>query len=157
MRGDNVKIIEMKLAVNSHGILEIPREIVQEMGLKAGEYISVSYLSRDGSENSFHELELYGNCTQDEGEALPHTIQVPSELMAEARLSEQDDLQILCLDGAILICRDTVPNVKELEAVLEQITTANSLVSLLPEEKSEIENCLAQIIAEHEEGGGEDE
>lgn len=147
-----MKIAELTLSIDQNGILQIPREAICEMGLKSGDVISAYYLTRDGMENSFQELVLYGDNSKLTNELTQNTIQMPFELMEQANLSEQDDLQIVCLDGALLICRDTAPNTSELAEILAQLTTANGLASALPGDGTSVREQLSQIIKEYEGG-----
>ena len=147
-----MKIAELTLNVDEKGVVKIPAEMILEMGAKPGEAINVLYYTKDGMENSFHELMVYSNRMSAPGEVAQHTIQIPSELMRQSNLTEDEDLQIVCLDGAILICRDTAMNTAELEALLEQLAMTNDLAAALPDTVEQVQEQLIRMIEEYEGG-----
>lgn len=139
-----MKISETTYTVNKYGCLRFPAAIMQEMGLGPGSHVRVAYLTKDGEENSFREFYLSphgieNTATEEE------MIAVPDTLLRQANLSENADIQILCLDGCILICRDDRLNLEELISVLDGLQTANDVVSQLPDELDQVQSQLAEI------------
>lgn len=145
-----MKIADLVLNVDQTGLLWIPAEVVREMGFKAGDAVHIAYFTHDGTKNSFHELVVFSEGGQNALRTAEHTIQVPSELMLQAHLSEDEDMQIICLDGAILICRDTALNVAEIQGVQDQLMMLNNLAMMLPDDVKELQAQLTEIIEKYE-------
>ena len=147
-----MKISEITLPVRVDGSLLIPSDQVREMGLQAGDTIRVSYLTPDGATNSFRELLIYAEDSKAKNDFDSRTIQIPTELLQQAQIPPEADMQIICLDGALLICRDNAPSVEELNAVLEALRTSGELVSDLPNDPEELRNQLSALIERYPEG-----
>lgn len=73
---------------------------------------------------------------------------IPSPLLEQANLSPGEDIQILCLDRAIVLSGTSTLDRDDLEAVLQQIQAAQELAFSLPEEASSLIHQLEQIIQE---------
>ena len=68
--------------------------------------------------------------------------------MEQANLVPGEDIQILCLDKAILLYEALELERKDLEAILQQLQLASELGSLLPGEANSAILQLKQIIQE---------
>lgn len=147
-----MQIAEISLPVQADGSLLIPSDLIREMGLQAGDTIRVSYLTPDGATNSFRELLIYAEGSKAENNLDSRTIQIPTELLQQAQIPPDADMQIICLDGVLLICRDSAPNVDELYGVLEHLRTSGELVSVLPSDPEELRNQLSALIERYSEG-----
>ena len=77
--------------------------------------------------------------------------------MSDANLPADADLQILCLNGCIVICQDSVLSSDELAAVLEQLRTADELVAALPDSPEQIRDQLEEFINRFQEGADSDD
>ena len=77
--------------------------------------------------------------------------------MSDANLPADADLQILCLNGCIVICQDSVLSSDELAAVLEQLRTADELVAALPDSPEQIRDQLEEFINRFQEGADPDD
>lgn len=66
-------------------------------------------------------------------------------------------LQILCLNGCILICQDSALTPDELAAVLEQLRTADELTAALPDSPEQVCDQLEGFINRFQEGADPDE
>lgn len=142
--GDFVKIAEATYTVNKYGCLKLPATVMREMGLGPGSHVRVAYLTRDGDKNSFREFFLsprgIGEANQED-----ESIAVPEELLRQANISESADIQILCLDGCILIFREDMMSIKELATAADGLRTANEMVSGLPSELNHVKNQLVEF------------
>ena len=75
-----------------------------------------------------------------------NAIQIPMELMRQANIPQDADLQIACLDGCIVISRDTGLQPEELSSILDSLQLAESCASVLPEEARQVLSQLEQTI-----------
>ena len=141
-----MQIAEISLPVQADGSLLIPSDLIREMGLQAGDTIRVSYLTPDGATNSFRELLIYAEDSKAENNLDTRTIQIPTELLQQAQIPPEADMQIICLDGVLLICRDNAPSVDELTSVLESLNNVGNLISSLPNDLEELKEQLSAII-----------
>ena len=73
---------------------------------------------------------------------------IPTPLLEQANLVPGEDIQILCLDKAILLYEALELERKDLEAILQQLQLASELGSLLPGEANSAILQLKQIIQE---------
>ena len=149
-------ISEITFTVNSHGSLKIPAATLREMGLSPGNHVRIAYLTHDGEENTFQEFLLSAGSLDESAEENP--IQIPTALLVQADIPEDADLQIVCLKGALLICRDTSFDLAELHLISEYLKTADELLGRLPSEKADAINELRVLINDLERGvNGNDE
>ena len=148
-------ISESVFTIGSAGALEIPAAVLREMGLSAGDPVRVAYLTDDGQQNSFREFLLSANPL---GELTDENqIKVPDHILEDANLPADADLQILCLNGCILICQDSALTSDELAAVLEQLRTADELTAALPDSPEQIRDQLEEFINRFQEGADPDD
>ena len=144
-------ITELVYTVNKQGSLKIPKDAIREMGLQAGDHVRVAFLSTDGEKNDYCELMIYGEQAEEDTELAEQSIQIPESLMKASKLTSTENLRILCLDHALLICPDTSLSGEELEAVLNSLFRANDLVSDLSDDTEDIREQLDNLIEKLEE------
>lgn len=148
-------ISESVFTIGNAGALEIPAAVLREMGLHAGDPVRIAYLTHDGQQNSFREFLLSANSLDkltDEDQ-----IRVPDRILSDANLPADADLQILCLNGCIVICQDSVLSSDELAAVLEQLRTADELTAALPDSPELVCGQLEEFINRFQEGSDLDD
>lgn len=141
-----MQILELTFTVDHRGRLKIPAPVLTKMGLAAGDHVRVAYLTHDGTTNTFCELMLLPN--EADG-AIPNedsAIRIPMDLMRQANIPQGTDLQIACLDGCIVISRDTGLQPEELSSILDSLQLAESCASVLPEEARQVLSQLEQTI-----------
>jgi antitoxin component of MazEF toxin-antitoxin module len=146
-----LKISECTFTVSGNGSLKIPAAILRNMGLGPGSHVRVAYLTPDGQKNVFQEFVLSADPLDSLSEEQP--LRVPDQLLEQANLPTDADLQIFCLSGCILICRDLTLNQDELYAVLDQLRTAEELMSILPSDGKQPQIPLCEMITDLLEGG----
>ena len=106
-------------------------------------YLTIyTYLTQDGSVNTFREFLLLPDTVDEIGAMEDHAIQIPARLMEQANIPSDSDLQIACLDGALVIFRDDGLHTGELQAVLDGLRTAEDLTSML---SGDAEQTLSQL------------
>ena len=152
-----MKIAEMTFTVDSRGNISIPAAILSEMGLAPGDHVRAAYLTPDGITNPFCEFMLLPELVDGPELMGDDAVRIPAQLMAQANIPADADLQIVCLNGALLICRDTGLQPQELCGILEGLQAAEDLSAMLPQEAQQALLQLEQTISTIREGAGEDE
>lgn len=77
--------------------------------------------------------------------------------MEEANIPSDADLQILCLDGCIVICQDSELNPDELASVLEQLQNVDDLTFTLSGGPAQMREQLEELINHFQEGADSSE
>lgn len=147
---------EIACEISNKGDLLIPAAIVEEMGLNAGDQIHIAYLSSDGISNDFREFLL----TQEGAEQINEdqsSVQIPVQLLEQANIPAESDIQIMCLDGIIIIFRSTILNIQELNEVLNRLNKARQILDFYDFESdlSLLSGRLNSIINQLQEEGEE--
>lgn len=150
-----MQIAEMTFTVDSRGNIKIPAVVLKKMGLAPNDHVRVAYLTQDGTANTYHEFMLAPNSVDESGLMDADAIRIPAQLMEQANIPADADLQITCFNGGLLICQDTGLHPQELSGVLEGLQVAESLTSMLPEEAQQALLQLEQTINTIREGVGE--
>ena len=112
-----MKVSETTYTVNKFGNLHIPKTVLQRMGLHAGNHVRVAYITDDDEKNVYCEFLL----SADSIDAVESSeqISVPTKLMRQAKLAENVDIQVICVNGAIVLCSDDALTSEELQIVLD--------------------------------------
>ncbi len=150
-----MRILESTFTVGSNGALKIPASVLQKMGLFPGDNVRVAYLTSDGQRNSFQEFLL----STDPLDKLSddRQLQVPNHLLEQSHIPVDADLQIVCIEGCIIICRDPALNPDELASVLEHLQAAEELTAALTDEPEQAQAQLAELIKHFQEGADSSE
>ena len=151
-----MKIAEMTFTVDSRGNINIPAAILSEMGLAPGNHVRAAYLTPDGITNPFCEFMLLPELVDGPELMGDDAVRIPAQLMAQANIPADADMQIACLNGALLICQDTGLQPQELCGVLEGLRAVEDLASMLPQEAQRALLQLEQTINTIREGAEED-
>lgn len=141
--------------VGSSGTLEIPASILKEMGLLPGDHVHIAYLTQDGQQNSFREFLMSANHLDELSDE--QQFRVPDHILEDANIPANADLQILCLDGCIIICQDSALSPDELAAVLEQLQAADELAFTLPDSPEQMREQLEELLNRFQEGADSNE
>lgn len=107
---------ETTYTVSQYGTLKISRKAISEMGLQPGDTVRVAYLTNDGQANIFREFMLTKDGVDSEEEE--GRIAIPATLLKQAGIPENADVQVICVDGAIVLCADPSLNTEDLERLL---------------------------------------
>lgn len=150
-----MRISESTFTVGNNGALKIPASVLREMGLFPGDHVRVAYLTCDGQKNSFQEFLLSANPMDRLSEE--QQIRVPDHILEDANLPTDADLQILCLDGCIVICQDSALSPDELASVLEQLQAAGELTFTLSGSPAQMRAQLDELINRIQEGADSSE
>ena len=139
-----MNISEIKQKVNDKGALQISASVMQEMGLSAGDEVYVAYLTEDGARSLYCELYLSPH-PFDESDPEPD-IKIPSTLLEQANICAEDEIRIVCLDGVILIHRDSSFSFDEMNELLNSLGIAAKLTEGLDSDpQTAIEQLEKQI------------
>lgn len=152
-----MQILEMTFTVDKQGGMKIPASVLTKMGLAAGDHVRVAYLTDDGAANTFCELMLLPNAVDEIDPDKSGAIQIPVELMRQANIPQDADLQIACLNGCIVISQDIGIQPEELYPILENLQTAEALASMLPGEALQALAKLEETIERIHKGAEQDE
>ncbi len=145
-----MQISESVFTVRQSGNLLIPAAVLQEMGLRPGNHVRIAYLTEDGSKNTFQEFLLSKNPLERLSEE--QQIQVPNHILETANIPKDADLQIVCLDGLILICQDPTLSIDELTAILEQLQVIGELPLSPQETPAQIKEQLDELFDYYQKG-----
>lgn len=151
----DMEISELRLNIGRNGELVIPSVLLQEMGLRPLDSVYLAYLTKDGLKNEYQEFlltpQLLENLEEDK------KIMIPSSLLEQANISPGGDIQILCLNGAILLCEDSALDKRDLELLLQQLQSTSDIISSLPGHANSAIQQLEQLIQEGASDNGADE
>lgn len=114
--------------------------------------VYLAYLTRDGLKNEYQEFLLSPQPLEELGEE--GKIVIPSSLLEQAHIAPDGDIQILCLNGAILLCEDSVLDRQDLELLLQQLQFTSDIITSLPNRADSAIRQLKQLI---QEGASNDE
>ena len=141
-----MKISETTYTINNHGNLKIPASELIAMGLSAGMHVRVAFLTEDGEKNTFREFLLTKNSLT-EIDSEPR-FQIPAELLRQAKIAEDADIQMIVVDGAILICQEPNLNVQELRKISDSLGLAASMTEELPDDLPAAKDRLQQALSD---------
>lgn len=141
-----MKISETTYTINNHGNLKIPASVLIAMGLFAGMHVRVAFLTEDGEKNTFREFLLAKNSLT-EIDAEPR-FQIPAELLRQAKIAEDADIQMIVVDGAILICQEPNLTVQELHAISDSLGLAVGMTEELPDDLPAVKERLQQALSD---------
>lgn len=147
-----MQISEITLTVGKNGKLKVPVSLLKVMGLGPGDHIRVAYLTNDGTTNIFKEFLLAPEEIPDYTDE--QRIVIPLRLLQQAQISPDSDIQIICLDGALIIGTESELNINELKAVLEGISAAVDVTDNLPSDTvslcAQLQNTIEDLREEYE-------
>lgn len=150
-----MKIVEVTYTVNRFGSLKIPQQTLYEMGLKPGHHVRVAYLTSDGKENTYREFLLSPDPLDESGDE--KCLAIPTELFVQANIPLNADIQVFCIDGAIVISQDTALNTEDLSMILSSLEVAGDILWQLPGDTNAAADALRQFIDDNEEGAYADD
>lgn len=137
---------ETTYTVSQYGTLKISRKAISEMGLQPGDTVRVAYLTNDGQANIFREFMLTKDGVDSEEEE--GRIAIPATLLKQAGIPENADVQVICVDGAIVLCADPSLNTEDLEKLLHSLDIATNLLSQLPDNAEDAIRALRDTLNE---------
>lgn len=119
----HIRISESSYTIGDDGRLVIPATELAEMGLSPGQNVFVAYIADDDLANQYSEFTVSSvslsemDCSQ--------RIAVPQPLLEEAGIDPDGEVQVICVEGAIIIAEDSALNEDELSEVVDRLRAAN--------------------------------
>lgn len=130
-----MKITEITYTVNQHGVLKIPQTEIAQIGLRPGDHVRVAFLSEDGDTNTFREFLLSKDGVGSVGS--DGQIAVPTALLKQANIPDDADIQVICENGAIILCTDPILKADELGEIIDALGIANDMFAQLPDDPAD--------------------
>jgi len=116
------------------------------MSLFAGMHVRVAFMTEDGEKNTFREFLLTKNSlTEIDTET---RFQIPADLLRQAKIAEDADIQMIVVDGAILICQEPNLNVQELHTISDSLGLAAGMTEELPDDLPAAKDRLQQALSD---------
>lgn len=149
-----MKISETTYTINKHGNLKIAANELTAMGMHAGMHVRVAFLTEDGETNTFREFMLTKNPLN--AVEVEQSVLIPNELLKQANIPDDEDVQIFTVDGAIAICREPVLNHREIYGLLQTLSHAACMVDQLPDDLIAAQEQLENVLNDFMEGADHD-
>lgn len=103
----------------------IPASDLSEMGLIAGQNVFVAYIADSGLINQYQEFVVSATTLSELG--VSQQITIPQLLLEQANIGPEAEVQVTCMEGAIIITGDTALSEIELKEVVDRLQAANDL------------------------------
>lgn len=128
-------LVELTCTVNKSGTLKIPNVILHEMGLLAGDSVRLAFLSNGTGQNIFQEFMITPNGVDGVAQTdIISEIAIPNELLSVANIASGSQLQIACVNGAIVIYQPAVRLLEDLEELLCKLGIAADAIQELSQQ-----------------------
>ena len=102
-----LQLVEMEGRVTENGCIEIPMTVLDQAGICTGDAIKLIYMAEEEEVKSAAKEFLLVRNDQDVVEELAReqrvSLQIPEELLQDAGISMDADLDIVCQNGRIVI------------------------------------------------------
>lgn len=103
----------------------IPASDLSEMGLIAGQTVFVAYITDGSLINQYQEFVVSATTLSELG--VSQQITIPQLLLEQANIGPEAEVQVTCMEGAIIITGDTALSEIELKEVVDRLQAANDL------------------------------
>lgn len=124
-----LQLVEMEGRVTENGCIEIPMTVLDQAGICTGDAIKLIYMAEEEEVKSAAKEFLLVKNDQDVVEELAKeqrvSLQIPEELLQDAGISMDADLDIVCQNGRIVIFSSEL--LKEMEIPEEVMEICNEL------------------------------
>ena len=124
-----LQLVEMEGRVTENGCIEIPMTVLDQTGICTGDAIKLIYMAEEEEVKSAAKEFLLVRNDQDVVEELAReqrvSLQIPEELLQDAGISMDADLDIVCQNGRIVIFSSEL--LKEMEIPEEVMEICNEL------------------------------
>ena len=123
-----LQLVEMEGRVTENGCIEIPMTVLDQTGICTGDAIKLIYMAEEEVKSAAKEFLLVRN-DQNVVEELAReqrvSLQIPEELLQDAGISMDADLDIVCQNGRIVISSSEL--LKKMEIPEEVMEICNEL------------------------------
>lgn len=103
----------------------IPTGDLSEMGLTARQTVFVAYIADGELINQCQEFVVSATTLSELG--VSQQITIPQLLLEQANIGPEAEVQVTCMEGAIIITGDTALSEIELKEVVDRLQAANDL------------------------------
>ena len=105
-----LQLVEMEGKMTENGCIEIPAVVLEQAGICTGDTVKLVYMAEDGELKNTAKEFLLARAGQDVAEELAKeeniAFQIPEELLRDAGIPMDADLDIVCQEGRILIPKE---------------------------------------------------
>lgn len=102
-----LQLVEMEGKMTENGCIEIPAVVLEQAGICTGDTVKLVYMAEDGELKNTAKEFLLARAGQDVAEKLAKeeniAFQIPEELLRDAGIPMDADLDIVCQEGRIMI------------------------------------------------------
>ncbi len=102
-----LQLVEMEGKMTENGCIEIPAVVLEQSGICTGDTVKLVYMAEDGELKNTAKEFLLARAGQDVAEELAKeeniAFQIPEELLRDAGIPMDADLDIVCQEGRIII------------------------------------------------------
>lgn len=102
-----LQLVEMEGKMTENGCIEIPAVVFEQAGICTGDTVKLVYMAEDGELKNTAKEFLLARAGQDVAEELAKeeniAFQIPEELLRDAGIPMDADLDIVCQEGRIII------------------------------------------------------
>ncbi len=119
-------------------------EIIAQMGLSPNDSVFISYITDDGLCNQFREFMLSPHSFDEEETTY---LSIPTALLSEANIPENAKIEIICLDGAVILCREKALSSEDMLQILNSLDIALDLSFCVPDDPEAAQEYLHQYIS----------
>ena len=102
-----LQLVEMEGKMTENGCIEIPAVVLEQGGICTGDTVKLVYMAEDGELKNTAKEFLLARAGQDVAEELAKeeniAFQIPEELLRDAGIPMDADLDIVCQEGRIII------------------------------------------------------
>ena len=102
-----LQLVEMEGKMTENGCIEIPAVVLEQSGICTGDSVKLLYKAEDGELKNTAKEFLLARAGQDVAEELAKeeniAFQIPEELLRDAGIPMDADLDIVCQEGRIII------------------------------------------------------
>lgn len=102
-----LQLVEMEGKMTENGCIEIPAVVLEQAGICTGDTVKLVYVAEDGELKNTAKEFLLARAGQDVAEELAKeeniAFQIPEELLRDAGIPMDADLDIVCQEGRIII------------------------------------------------------
>lgn len=113
-----VQFVEMEGKMNGKGYIEVPAVVLERAGISAGETVKLFYMAdRESLKNESREFMIFRADEDTDGGGAGQreiSFQIPQELLRDAGIELDADLDIVCQDQKIIIMPEQTPGEVEL-------------------------------------------
>ena len=98
-----LQLVEMEGKMTENGCIEIPAVVLEQAGICTGDTVKLVYMAEDGELKNTAKEFLLARAGQELAKEGNIALQIPEELLRDAGIPMDADLDIVCQEGRIII------------------------------------------------------